>query len=177
MRVTISSKVSKKLAKRLSSASNFFAGLLMDPRMVRDLKIEIKLLRKLEGMGFCEVIDSGKPRRKYIIEILNDGQNDPIETLAHEMVHVKQYAKKEIGREVPIVAGTVSENPADYITQWKGKFWNPKSKEDPYFDSPWEIEAYGRGFGLYERWQDLNPPKPVRRAKRKPKSRKKKTTK
>jgi hypothetical protein len=33
-----------------------------------------------------------------------------------------------------------------------GKVWKPNGKEDHYFDSPWEIEAFGREVGLYQKW-------------------------
>jgi hypothetical protein len=33
-----------------------------------------------------------------------------------------------------------------------GEVWKAKRKEDDYFDSPWEIEAYGREVGLYAKW-------------------------
>lgn len=55
-------------------------------------------------------------------------------TLAHECVHLKQYAM-----------GEIDEN----MNTWKGTRV-PKSTD--YWDSPWEIEAYGREKGLYIRF-------------------------
>jgi hypothetical protein len=43
-----------------------------------------------------------------------------ITTLLHEMVHVKQYVKKELKD-----------------SYWKGEYFN-----GPYTDAPWEIDAY-----------------------------------
>jgi hypothetical protein len=51
-----------------------------------------------------------------------------IVTVAHEMVHVKQYAKGQI---------THSKN-------MKSKFWMGRKIKADYFDRPWEIEAYSR---------------------------------
>ena len=59
--------------------------------------------------------------------------------LAHEMVHVKQYAKGEM---------------KDYIrmksVKFQGKIYN--DEEMDYWDHPWEIEAHGREKGLYYRF-------------------------
>lgn len=174
MRVSVSGKVSKSLSKKLRHAAKFFADLLMDPRMVNDLNIKIKVGKKLELCGVCEVLEEGKTDRNFRLEILNDGAEDPIETLAHEMVHVKQYAKKELGEDV-VIASRGSKQ--QVLTKWKGEFWKPKSKEDPYYDSPWEIEAFGRSFGLYERWTTAFKNKRKMAAKRKPINKPRKKTK
>jgi hypothetical protein len=61
-----------------------------------------------------------------------------MDTLAHEMVHVKQYARGEL---VDCV------RKAGY-SRWKGKFypWNGKSE-------PWEKEPWKRSKKLYEEWK------------------------
>lgn len=51
-----------------------------------------------------------------------------ITTLAHEMVHVKQYAKGQI---------THGKNP-------KSKYWMGRPVKADYFNTPWEIEAYSK---------------------------------
>lgn len=59
-----------------------------------------------------------------------------IRALAHELVHVKQYLRKEIedGRYMCVL--------------WKGKRYVRTSSN--YWDYPWEIEAYGREIALLE---------------------------
>lgn len=49
-------------------------------------------------------------------------------TIAHEMVHVKQYARGQIkhGRNL------------------KSKLWMGQKIKSQYYDSPWEIEAYSK---------------------------------
>jgi hypothetical protein len=49
-------------------------------------------------------------------------------TLAHEMVHVKQYAK-----------GQVKNN-----SQGKVRFWMGKSVRKDYYEQPWELEAFSK---------------------------------
>ena len=55
------------------------------------------------------------------------------------MVHVKQYARREL-------------NPNKEV--WLGKTYNPKSIS--YWDLPWEIEAHGREVGLFIRYCEEN---------------------
>lgn len=58
-----------------------------------------------------------------------------LRTLAHEMIHAKQFTK----RELAVV------NNKDV---WKGKLWTARKKADPYYDSPWEREAYAKELSL-----------------------------
>jgi hypothetical protein len=59
--------------------------------------------------------------------------------LGHELVHIKQYLNNEI---------------FDYRSgdiRFKGSYFDSSysENEELYYDSPWEIEAYGREQGLY----------------------------
>jgi len=60
--------------------------------------------------------------------------------LGHELVHVKQYLNNEL---FDYKSGDV---------RYKGLFFDAShyTEEEKYFDSPWEIEAYGREWGLYK---------------------------
>jgi hypothetical protein len=51
-----------------------------------------------------------------------------ITTLAHEMVHVKQYAKGQIKSS----------------KSCKTNYWMGKNIRKEYFEQPWEIEAYSK---------------------------------
>ncbi len=60
--------------------------------------------------------------------------------LGHELIHVKQYLNGQI---------------FDYAngdTRYGGKVFNSGyyENEESYYESPWEIEAYGRETGLYK---------------------------
>ena len=59
--------------------------------------------------------------------------------LGHEMVHIKQYLNSEI---FDYKSGDV---------RYKGTYFEASCTQDEesYYDSPWEIEAYGREQGLY----------------------------
>ena len=72
--------------------------------------------KEQSSYGLCEAID----RRHFIIDVGLYG--NWLSTLAHEMVHVKQFAKDEL-------------DPA--LTRWKTK----DHSRTEYWDQPWEKEA------------------------------------
>lgn len=60
--------------------------------------------------------------------------------LGHELVHVKQYLNNEM---FDYVAGGV---------RYKGSFFDHSYKDDEeaYYESPWELDSYGREYGLWK---------------------------
>jgi len=119
--------------KYVESIAEFCVKILM-PRM-RTLDITIKL-KALKGVyGYCCELDNN---RSFEIEVDRSLKlRTLLETVAHEMVHVKQYAR----REMHPVHNT-----------WCGKTYNPEKVS--YWDLPWEIEAHGRETGLFVRWAE-----------------------
>jgi hypothetical protein len=67
--------------------------------------------------GLCECVND----REFIINVALYG--NWLSTLAHEMVHVKQFARKEL-------------NPS--LTKWKSR---SNVSDIDYWDQPWEKEA------------------------------------
>jgi len=61
------------------------------------------------------------------IEIANVGRGEMMSVLCHEMVHAKQYLRKELD---------IDGN------RWKGKAFKVSSKDVYALNSPWEKEAY-----------------------------------
>lgn len=88
-------------------------------------------LKKLKGYhGTCLDVDI----REYVIEVdkkLSLG-DDFITTIFHEMVHVKQYVRKELFSEC-----------------------NFYSSREEYMNLPWEIEAYEMQEVLLQRWNTM----------------------
>ena len=106
------------------------------PRM-RTLDITVKLCKPNKAMGYCLELDTN---REFELEIdKTQSLRKMLETVAHEMVHVKQFARREL-------------HPATDV--WYGKTYNPKKMS--YWDLPWEIEAHGRECGLFVRWAEKN---------------------
>lgn len=110
-------------------------------------QILIKLIfkrKKLIGYGEdqaeVEWVDSSRhPRRFKMTIYINKSPSllYIISSLAHEMVHVKQYVKNEL----------IDLSSTDFnVSVYKNKRFN--SNKVPYSEQPWEIEAYGRTPGL-----------------------------
>jgi hypothetical protein len=116
--------------------------------MVRNLNIEIEVDKNLDFEGECVDEEGTRNPRWFTISLKDQELEDMIRTLAHEMVHVKQHAKNELksGYVVPARGGL------KITSKWKGSIWKPKRQEDPYFDSPWELEAFGKEIGLFQRY-------------------------
>lgn len=154
MNITVTGMVGRREQRlKIIDAAEFFAAQLMDPRMVRNLTLDIELQYGLGVEGECTDEDGTRNPRWFTIGLnkttdKNADIDSIIKTLAHEMVHVKQHAKNELqtGHAVAARGGL------KIYSKWMGEIWKPKGKEDAYFDAPWEIEAYGREVGLYHKW-------------------------
>lgn len=120
--------------KYVKSVVEFCIKKLM-PRMDSlDITVVLKDL-KSDAYGYC----LSETTREFELEIHKRlPLRKLLTTVAHEMVHVKQYARRELtGDDV-----------------WQGKTINPKKVD--YWDKPWEIEAHGRECGLFVRWAEEN---------------------
>ncbi len=149
MDITVTGMVGRRGDKqRLVEAAQFFAAQLMDPRMVRNLTVDIEVRKDLDVEGECVDEDGVRNPRWFTIGLKSQDIEEMIKVLAHEMVHVKQHAKNELQSGVMVAA----RGGLKMSSRWMGQLWKPKGKECHYYDSPWEIEAYGREVGLYHKW-------------------------
>ncbi len=146
------SGVSPRIAKELDKACRYFALQLMHSRTVRNLNIDIEVIRTLDCEGYVVCEDEHKNPRNFLVQLRRLPEDEMIKTLAHEMVHVKQYAKNELAKRPATARGGGS----GIVTRWLGETWKPKRTEHKYYDCPWEIEAYGREVGLWAKWLDHN---------------------
>jgi hypothetical protein len=125
--------------------ARFFSNRFFSKDLNKQITIRLKIVRKLEikygdECGHVEWMDNNRQPRRFTICI-----NTPprvslkyiISTLAHEMVHVKQFVKNEL-IDLPSTDFNVSV--------FKNKKYN--LNRVAYFDQPWEIEAFGRERGL-----------------------------
>ena len=130
------------------SIAKFCADLLMSKRLQKNIEIEIQLvpnlMKKEEVYGdSCWEDNNWRPREFSIRADSKLRMRRMLETIAHEMVHVKQFAKGEM----------VDLATSDKI-RWCGKMF--EEKESNYYDYPWEIEAQGKEIGLFVRWAQEN---------------------
>ena len=147
MEINVYGTKNRKLTKQLSEAAEFFALCLMHTRTVKGIELDIEIVSNLEVQGYCVNEDDTKRSRFFTIQLRKDDADDMIQTLAHEMIHVKQYVKNEHLKRFATTKGGLKIE-----SVWLGKVWRPTKGEIHYYDSPWEIEAYGREVGLMHRW-------------------------
>lgn len=93
-----------------------------------------------ENHAYCMWMDDNhKPKKFKVVISSTMGRRKTLEILAHEMVHVKQY-----------VTGQLMDYVYGSMVRWNGKkMLYDDNDVERYYDSPWEIEAYGRQLGLY----------------------------
>jgi predicted metal-dependent hydrolase len=124
--------------KYVESMIKYCVKMLM-PRM-KTLEISVKFTTPKGAMGYC--LKEGA--REYEIELDRRLRLRPLLiTVAHEMVHVKQYARREMH---------------DFVVDEKFHKWKDSlvPENTNYWDLPWEIEAHGRELGLFVRWCEAN---------------------
>lgn len=126
--------INGKIPKLHLLAIDHFADLLFTPKRKYSLELTVQY-KKLDVFGLVYIDNynlKGKPD-SFVIEVNHrlDKENK-LKTLAHEMVHVKQYS-----------LGYLNES----MTRWRGK---KVSVDLSYENKPWEIEAELFGLNLYE---------------------------
>ena len=140
--VTGSNKAVRKL---VNIASWWYAEKLMGKRLMAGLEININMTSTLgkkydmEGSAIWE--DESRRPKEFTIELDSSCTiRNILITLAHEMVHIKQWAKDEMYEYVN----------SPKLVRFKGEKMHMDDID--YWDYPWEIEAYGRQLGLFVRF-------------------------
>lgn len=145
MRINIQNKPKKISAKTIRDAIGFFASKLkMHKNLLKNITITVVFedLGAYKGFGYPEHLEDRVPR-DFIVEVNHKfSKSMYIKTIAHEMVHVKQYAK-----------GELKDREKTPKIKWKEKLYASDADEDEdYWLAPWEIEAYGYEVGLTKLW-------------------------
>ena len=92
------------------------------------IEINFRRMTKDENYGYCCHLDD----HEFEIDVKRTlPMREMLITLAHELVHVKQYVRGELTED-------------DHRDE----------KDSDYWDCPWEIEAHGREIGLFVRWAE-----------------------
>lgn len=124
-----------RLSPKQTAALNFFADALFSKQMQKHLQIRFsfrKSLKDYQGMVYVDEFNLQDKLRQFVIVInKKDTEEQQLITMAHELVHVKQFAYREIDAS---------------LTKWRGK---PVSENMSYVDQPWEIEADEVSLKLY----------------------------
>ena len=138
--------------KATNSIARWSAHKLMTKRMANSLSVNIALVKDLfvkEGSyGDVEVLDENARRpKKFKIRVDSSMAMRPLlTTIAHEMVHIKQYATEEM-------KGLSRRTSFIPMTKYRGELFVDHMN---YWEQPWEIEAHGWERGLFEMWAEAN---------------------
>jgi len=143
--------IDTKLRVALYAMTEFALARLVPSRRLRNnLSINIHLKHHVHG-GEAMMSETANPKRPREFKVIVDPHQAEIDnynrtrtdtewgheilkTLAHELVHVKQY-----------IRGELSWRDAGLL--WKGVNHNPKNLLH-YYELPYEVEAHGREYGL-----------------------------
>jgi hypothetical protein len=116
-------------------AVDFYSkSLIPNTRIRNNCLTTIKFHDTMDALGYAQTVgyNSKKQAREFLIGLHpHIGAREIFATLAHEMVHIKQYVYNETDEE---------------LSRWKGKKIN--SNLIDYWSHPWELDAYGIEPGL-----------------------------
>lgn len=140
MQLDICGTADKVDTQTIANAIHFYAEYLMSDRLLKNIEIEVvvetDLIRNEKDQAYCvSMSDSGAAREFEISIDAGLGKRAMLLALAHEMVHVKQYAR-----------GELKYNSRQRLHRFQGVSYSP---QHVYWEQPWEIEAFGRELGLY----------------------------
>lgn len=132
-------KPTKAPIKLCKKAIKWYALKLLGTRLYKNVTVELIFSKddmSPDIYAYCDWNDCNHRARNFTITVRPDlNKKQTLLAIAHEMVHVKQYARGEL---------------KDYLRtnrcKWKGEFFDEGLW---YWDLPWEIEAHGREKGLY----------------------------
>lgn len=148
MRIRTEGIPDSETRKLCKEALKFYGKELLGPRLYKNIKIHLvfeDLPNKFNAM--CNWTDDNHTCREFLISVNKKlNRKTLLITLSHEMIHVKQFAKREL---------------KDYLcsdkVKWKGEVFCLKETE--YWSSPWEKEAYENDSVLYQKFKQFQKEK------------------
>ena len=142
MQVIIRGKNPRIKAEELKFAVEWMGRLIMSQVLLDNLDITLSFKEEEGVVGTTEITDTDcNPLPRSFLIRLNPkiSRITTIKTLAHELVHVKQFARGEFkDTKYP----NLSRRNKQIINHDRVDYW----------DLPWEIEAFGREYGMYRRY-------------------------
>lgn len=130
----------------LRQAANYYLGILMaaDIGRMGTIEVEVNLIpnfvKDYHNVGESGWLDDRFRPNRFFIDLDSDNSyKTQLIGFAHELVHVKQMA-----------FGERQEAWDGKTMRWLGIPIDPSITH--YYDLPWEIDAHGREYGLYDRF-------------------------
>jgi hypothetical protein len=127
---------SSSLKKELIIATNHFLGQLNVTKKTKPLDIIISLTNS-DADGFCDYNYDDKYPEIYIELDKSLSRNELLIALAHELVHAKQFLRKELKTK-------------DGLNYWKGAIYSNMGFNTTTV--PWEQEAYLKETTLFNNY-------------------------
>lgn len=126
-----------KLRNMYRKAADRMLEQLLGPRMHITLELEFSDLMKTDkAFGLCHYDECEYNPREFFVQIDHQQSlRQRLITLAHELIHVKQFARKEL-YDMPCGR-----------TRWRKEI--VQAQDIPYRDLPWEKEAFLLQDALY----------------------------
>lgn len=132
MKTSVRGKNNILTKKEVRYMLNFFGQILLGKRLSKNLYVEVHFVELPEDtLGLCNPIEDGKrhPREFEIYVDPSLSKKKQITTIAHEMVHIMQFARGEF---------KILEQRDIY--RWMGQKVVYSRKQ--YRNMPWEVEAH-----------------------------------
>ncbi len=134
--------------EELKFATKFMLSLITSRKVHNKLNIwveskDIRHKEKMDGTAGVRGDHTKSPRNFNVVLNSLCSRNRQLLTLAHELVHVKQFAINQLG--LSWTSDGVN------FTRWKRRDVNTDKVH--YWDLPWEVEALGRQEGLLHRYK------------------------
>lgn len=133
---------SRKLKQQLHSLAAFTVAKLLPKIQHIDITVMLTHLQDTNAYGYCEAVSGPRYDRPRIFEIEIHRVlplDDMLLTLAHELVHVKQYAQSKL-----------YYSHTKRCNRWNGQWISQQGQS-----APWEIEAYSLEKILVENWKQV----------------------
>ena len=146
------SKLDQVEMSYLRTAAEFTLDKFISKYKQKRINVEVILVddKRPSWGGECVYLGIEEDRKIFEIRIqtslvkkrakkLDTRMKDIVATLMHELIHVKQYVNNQL---------------FDYAdgktVRYEGKVYKDTTDFVSYWESPWEIDAYGRTVGTYE---------------------------
>ncbi|MGZ4850510.1 MAG: hypothetical protein ACXV2C_03915 [Candidatus Bathyarchaeia archaeon] len=139
MQIRTSGKPTKISTAMCRKAALYFGKKLLSKRIYDNITIRL-VFKDMRICAECECFIDEK--RNFTIYLRKDmGTRRMLLSLAHEMVHVKQWATGEMKEYIRDMEKC----------KFQGKIYNAVDTHENYWlNQPWEIEARGWEMGLYK---------------------------
>ena len=114
-------------------AAQWFLSRLISQELVDQIDLEVYIRKMKHQRGMCWAYEK-YPNQYTIVIDSSMGRRDSLRAIAHESVHVMQYAN-----------GTMRDMYGEHRGKvlWKNQMMENVDTGSAYFNAPWEKQAYG----------------------------------